>query len=259
MLSLLLDVKFQEPENPKVHLHPFGDSRLGGSGLSAWLLLNLGFRRGQMSKVSLRRLAGGTMFPRAVSERLVGPAGLGVTAGCLADDTVRMLAAATRTSQAVIAMLGQLDTACGWQVAQQTGQHQREGTHEGPAGTAVGAGAGAGMVSAGALIILVGAMVEDALYEAHARAIVDQGLGRAQALLVADPAGGQRPRGRTFLALTLPTGLTQQEVLIQLWRSCWALEVQWLTVDRLGLEAHSPGRSLLSHGRWSHVVEQPLV
>lgn len=112
-----------------------------------------------------------------MSERLVRPAGLGVATGCLADDTVRVLAAATRAPEAVIAMLGQLDTACGWQVAQQTGQHQREGTHEGPAGAAVGMGAGAGMVSAGALVILIGAVVEDALNQTHARAIVDQGLG----------------------------------------------------------------------------------
>lgn len=174
-----------------------------------------------MSTVSLRRLAGGTIFPRAVpsfsskvSERLVRPADLGVATGCLADDAVRVLAAATRASQTVIAALGQLDAACGRQIAQQTRQHQREGTHEGPAGAAVGAGAGAGMVSAGALIILIGAVVEDALHQAHTCTIVDQGLGRAQALLVADPAGGQRPRGRTFLAFTLPTGLTQQEVLV---------------------------------------------
>lgn len=42
-----------------------GDSRLGGSGLCLFVL-NLGFRRGQVSTVSLRRLAGRTMFPRAV-------------------------------------------------------------------------------------------------------------------------------------------------------------------------------------------------
>lgn len=45
------------------------------------------------------------------------------------------------------------------------------------------------MVGAGALIVLIGAVIEDALHEAHARAIVDQGLCRAQTLLVTDPAG----------------------------------------------------------------------
>lgn len=110
------------------------------------------------------------------------------------------------------------------------------------------------MVSAGALIVLVGAVVEDTLHQAHARAVVDQGLGRAQALLVADPAGGQRPRGRTLFAFTLPTGLAQQEVLVQLWWERRALEVQGLAVDNLGLDAHSPWRGLVSH-RWGcHVV-----
>lgn len=182
------------------------------------------------SKGSLRRLAGGITFPGAalglqakVSERLVGSAGLDVPAGRLADDAVRVLAAATRAAQAVIATLGQLHAAGGRQVAEQAGQHHGEGTHEGPAGAAVGTGAGAGVVGTGALIVLVGAVVEDALHQAHACAVVDQGLGRAQALLVADPAGGQRPGGRTLLALTLPTGLAQQEVLVQLWWDCWAL------------------------------------
>lgn len=117
------------------------------------------------------------VFSSKVSERLVGPAGLCVPTGCLADDAVRVLATATGASQAVIAALGQLDTACGRQVAQQTRQHHREGTHEGPAGAAVGAGAGAGMVSARALIILISTVVEDTLHQAHACAIVDQGLG----------------------------------------------------------------------------------
>lgn len=182
---------------------------------------------GQTSKVSLRTFKAfglavvfsgvrkGTRFSGAArglrleaSEGLVWSVGLGVPGGCLADDAVRMLAAATRAAQAVVAALGQLHTAGGRQVAEQTRQHQGEGPHEGPAGAAVGAGAGAGVVSAGALIVLIGAVVEDALHQAHAGAVVDQGLGRAQAFLVADPAGGQCPRGCTLLALTLPTGLT---------------------------------------------------
>lgn len=128
-------------------------------------------------------------FSSKVSERLVRPAGLGVPTGCLADDAVRVLAAATGASQAVVASLGQLDAACGRQVAQQTGQHHREGAHEGPAGAAVGAGTGAGVVGARALIILISTVIEDTLHQTHACAIVDPRLSRAQALLVADPAG----------------------------------------------------------------------
>lgn len=115
------------------------------------------------------------------------------------------------------------------------------------------------MVGAGALIVLVGAVVEDALHQAHAGAVVDQGLGGAQALLVADPARGQRPGCRALLALALPAGLAQQEVLVQLGRRGRALEVQRLAVDRLGLDAHSPRGGLVSHGGWRHVVQEPLV
>lgn len=72
-----------------------------------------------------------------MSERLVRSASLGIPAGRFADDAVCVLAAAPGTAQAVIATLGQFHTARGRQVAEQAGQHQREGTHEGPAGTAV--------------------------------------------------------------------------------------------------------------------------
>lgn len=72
-----------------------------------------------------------------MSERLVRSAGLGVPSSCLADDAVRVLAAAPGAAQAVVAALGQLHTASGGQVAEQTGQHQGQGTHEGPAGAAV--------------------------------------------------------------------------------------------------------------------------
>lgn len=97
------------------------------------------------------------------------------------------------------------------------------------------------MVRAGALIVLIGAVVEDALHQAHARAVVDQGLRGAQALLVTDPAGGQRSRGGALLALALPARLAQQEVFVQLQGHCRALEVQRLAVDHLGLDAHRPG------------------
>lgn len=115
------------------------------------------------------------------------------------------------------------------------------------------------MVGAGTLVVLVGAVIEDALYQAHARAVVDQGLGRAQALLVADPAGGQRPRRSTLLALALPARLTQQEVLVQLRGQSGSLEVQRLAVHGLGLDSDGPGGGLVSDGRRHHVVQQPLV
>lgn len=72
-----------------------------------------------------------------MSEGLVGSAGLGVPGGRLADDAVRVLAAAPRAAQAVVGALGQLHAAGGRQVAEQARQHQGQGAHEGPAGAAV--------------------------------------------------------------------------------------------------------------------------
>lgn len=158
----------------------------------------------------------------------------------------------------VVASLGQLDAAGGWQVAEQAGQHQGQGTHEGPAGAAVGVGAGAGVVGTRALVVLVGAVVEDALDQAHAGGVVDQVLRRAETLLVAHPARRQSPGQGTLLALAFPAGLAQQEVLVQLLRH-GALQVQGLAVDHLGLDANGAGGGLLCHGHRGHVVQEPLV
>lgn len=65
------------------------------------------------------------------------------------------------------------------------------------------------MVSTRALVILVGAVVEDALDETHAGGVVDQVLCRAEALLVAHPAGRQSPGQRALLTLAFPTGFAQ--------------------------------------------------
>lgn len=110
-----------------------------------------------MSKVSLRRdhvSKGSAEFSSKVSKGLLN----------LLVLTVHMLTVATRALNMVVAMLSQLDTVCGWQVAHQTGQHQREGANEGPGSAAVGTGVGAGVVSAGALIIFISIVVEDTLH-----------------------------------------------------------------------------------------------
>lgn len=64
-------------------------------------------------------------WPKA-SERLVRSGGLGIssTTSRLADDTVRVLAAAARATHTVVATLGQLHAAGGRKVAEQAGQHQ---------------------------------------------------------------------------------------------------------------------------------------
>lgn len=192
-----------------------------------------------------------------LSKGLLGPAGFAL-GQCLAHDTVCVLAPAARPAQAVVAALGQLDAAGGRQVAEQAGQHQRHGAHEGPAGAAVGLGAGAGVVGTRAFVVLVGAVVEDALDQTHAGGVVDQALRRAQARLVAHPARRQSPGQCTLLALAFPTGFAQQKVLIQFLRHGF-LQVQGFAVDCFGLDAHRPGRGLLSHGCRGHVVQEPLV
>lgn len=92
----------------------------------------------------------------------------------LANDAVCVFAPAAGPADSVVASLGQLDAAGGRQVAEQAGEHQGQGAHEGPAGAAVGVGAGAGVVGTRALVVLVGAVVEDTLDETHAGGVVDQ-------------------------------------------------------------------------------------
>lgn len=54
------------------------------------------------------------------------------------------------------------------------------------------------------------------------------------------------------LYLHSPTGLAQQEELVQLWWDHKALTVQLLIVDHLRLEAHSSGKGL--QGQWGYVT-----
>lgn len=48
-------------------------------------------------------------------------------------------------------------------------------------------------------------------------------------------------------------------MLVQLRWDCGALKVQWLAVDGLGLDAHSPRGGLVGHGWRCHVVQETLV
>lgn len=64
--------------------------------------------------------------------------------------------------------------------------------------------AGTGVVSTVVLVIRR-TVIEEAFHTAHACPIVNHVLGRAQALLVADPVGGQRPGVGALLAFALAT------------------------------------------------------
>lgn len=74
---------------------------------------------------------------------------------------------------------------------------------------------GAGLVRTRALVVLVlGAVVEDAFDQAHAGGRVHQALGGAETLLVTDPAGGQAAGQSALGAATLPTRLAHHQVLL---------------------------------------------
>lgn len=77
-----------------------------------------------------------TPCPPKLSKGLFWPASFALWQR-LANDTVCVFASASGPAHLVVASLGQLDAAGGWQVAEQAREHQGEGTHEGPAGTAV--------------------------------------------------------------------------------------------------------------------------
>lgn len=72
-------------------------------------------------------------------------------------------AAAARAADAIVALLRNLGATSGRQITHQAGQHQWNGCHEGPACATVRVRAGARLVSTGAFLVLISAVVEDAL------------------------------------------------------------------------------------------------
>lgn len=111
--------------------------------------------------------------------------------------------------------MSQFGQSCGRQVAEQAGQDKGERGDEGPARTAVSLRTRAGLVRTRALVVLVlGAVVEDAFDQTHAGGRVHQALGGAQTLLVTDPAGGKAAGQRALSTATLPTCLAHHKVLL---------------------------------------------
>lgn len=127
-----------------------------------------------------------------------------------------MLAAATGPVESIVAALAEQEAPLAGQVTAEAGQQQGQGSHGGPAGAAVSLGARAWLVET-VVLVVGGAVVEEPLHAAYARAVVQHALRGAQALLVADPARGQGPRARALPALTLPTVLAAVRVRAQLW------------------------------------------
>lgn len=141
----------------------------------------------------------------------------------------------------VVAAPAQLQAGLGRRVAEQARQEQGHGSHAQVAGAAVGLGAGAGAVRVGVALVVVGAVVEDALDQAHAGAVLHHALGGAEALAVAGQAGRQGPGGRALATLALPALLANELVLAQVLLQ-GALQV--VHQQLLGLGPHCPLRAV---------------
>lgn len=74
--------------------------------------------------------------------------------------------------------------------------------------------AGAGVVGA-VVLVIVRAVIEEALHAANASPIIDHVLGGTKTLLVTDPIRWEGPRVRALLTLTLPTVLAPVAVRSQ--------------------------------------------
>lgn len=119
----------------------------------------------------------------------------------------------------------------------------------------MGSGAGAGLIGARSLITLVvvlvvsGAVIEDATHQAHAGGTVHQTLCRAEPLLVAHPAGGQRAWQCAFAAATPATAFAQQHVLLLCWRRREEWQWEWHPLLAGGYLCSFIGIGVLREGR----------
>lgn len=104
---------------------------------------------------------------------------------------------AARSGDSVVAALTHGDASFSWEVAQETGEDQREERDGGPADTAARLLAGEGLVCARVLVV-AGAVVEQPLDAADAGAVLHRGLHRAQASAATHPA--ERKRGAALRA-----------------------------------------------------------
>ena len=141
--------------------------------------------------------------------------GVGVGGGDLAAHGVGVAAAAARAGGSVVGLLAQGEAQSGRWVAAETGQAQRQKANGTPASAGVGGRASTGPVGTVVLVILSGAVVEQALNAAQTGAVLHSTLSRAEAALPTDPVGRQAPRSAALLTLTPPTALTDKQVQAQ--------------------------------------------
>lgn len=121
----------------------------------------------------------------------------------------------------------------------------------------MGLGAGAGTVRVRVALVVVGAVVEEALDQAHAGPVLHHALRRAQALPVTGQAGRQGPGGRALAALALAALFTDERVLRDL-----LLQGALQVVHRqlLGLGPDGPFRPMTRDGSGGRgPAQQPLL
>lgn len=157
--------------------------------------------------------------------------------GNFAANRVGVFTAAPRPIDPVVTALAQLKATLGWQVTPQARQEEGHHTHGWPPSAAVRLTARAGVVSA-VVLIIVGAVIEEALHTADTSPVIDHVLGWAKTLFVTDPTRWEGPWIRALLALALPTVLTPVAVCSQVFFA-QRLQLAWLEL-RLGLHADYP-------------------
>lgn len=134
----------------------------------------------------------------------------------LAAHGVGVATSAAGSCGPVMGTLAQGKAQPGRGVAAEAGQTQRQQPHGAPAGAGAGLSAGARMVSAVILVILGGAVVEQAFNAAQAGAVLHCILSRAQTTLSTGPTGRQAAWGTALMALTATTPLTDERMKAEL-------------------------------------------
>lgn len=174
-----------------------------------------------------------------------------------------ILTSTARSRDLVVAAVAHGDASFSREVAQETGEEQGEQRHGGPADAAVRLCAREGLVGTRVLVI-AGAVVEEALDAADARAVLHRALRRTHAPPAAHPAGGQRPR-----AVALQAGAAAAVLALGVYtfifrsfasrhrRQCPGFVVQGLQLFRTELHAFGLGSDYLVHAGLA--AEEPLA
>lgn len=142
--------------------------------------------------------------------------GVWVRGGDLAAHSVGVATSAAGACGAVVGTLTHGKAQPGRGVAAEAGQTERQKPHGAPACTSVSWSTGARTIGAVILVVLGGAVVEEAFDAAQAGAVLHRALSRAQTALSAGPAGRQAAGRAALVALTATAPLTDERMQTQL-------------------------------------------